>query len=483
MRIGFVTSEVTPYAKTGGLGDVSADLSRQLARWGHDIRVFLPLYRSVAESDPGLVPVDFIQNVPLGVGDRTYRFGLYTLPREAGAALYFVHCPALYGRDGIYSDAPDEHIRFIVLSRAAIEACQRMGWAPDVLHCHDWQSAIVPLYIQTRYAWDRLFADTRTVLTIHNIGYQGIFPASEVADLGLGEHQHRLHQEDLREGRINLLKAGLLAANVITTVSETYAREIQTPAHGFGLDPVLRARRGDLVGIVNGIDAEIWNPETDRRIPHRYSPSRMGGKERNKRALLQSVGLPYEKGVPLAGIVSRLVQQKGFDLLYDPLPDALRSRPLRLVVVGTGEEPYERFFQRLQDHFPTQVAFYRGFSDELAATVEAGSDLFLMPSRYEPCGLNQMYSLRYGTIPVVRRTGGLADTVVPFNPSTGEGTGVVFDHDDPQGLRWALHAALDLYDEPRLWSRIIQNAMAEDFSWSHQGRKYEDLYTRLTGKR
>jgi len=481
MSIAFATSEVTPYAKTGGLGDVCAALSEHLARRGHDVRVFLPLYRSAAEAHPEIVAVDFIQDVPLTVGSRTYRFGLYTVSDPDGPDRYFVHCPALYGRDGLYSDAPDEHVRFIVLSRAAIESCQRMGWSPQVFHCHDWQTAVVPLLLQTRYAWDRLFAHTRTVLTIHNIGYQGTFSADHVDDLGLDDQVHRLHQEDLRAGRVNLLKTGLLTADAITTVSETYAEEIQTPSQGFGLDPILRARRNDLVGIVNGIDDTVWNPETDPRIRYRYSSKRLAGKEKNKRALLEGMGLPYERGVPTVGIVSRLVRQKGFELLYDPLPDALRSRPLTVTVLGSGEEEIETFFQRLQQHFPGRVSFYRGFQGELAAMIEAGADMFLMPSRYEPCGLNQMYSLRYGTVPVVRRTGGLADTVIPWNPRTGEGTGIVFDHHDTQGMRWALHTALDLYAEPRTWKRIMRNGMAQDFSWNRQGREYERLYTRLTG--
>jgi starch synthase len=482
MRIAFATSELTPFAKTGGLGDVTAALAQYLHRAGHDVRVFLPLYAAMEGDRSQLYPVDFIQNVSIGLGPRSFVFSLHaTRLGSEGPEVYFVSCPALYARPTIYTSDADEHLRFLLLSRASIECCQRMGFAPQIFHCHDWQTALVPLFLQTIYGWDRLFHPTRTVLTIHNLGYQGVFPASVAADLALHEHTGRLHQDDLRDGVVNFLKTGLLYAHVLTTVSETYAEEIQTEAQGFGLHDYLRARRSDLIGILNGVDYGVWNPETDRRIPHPYSPADLSGKEKNKQHLMRELGLHYDPVVPAMGIITRLVAQKGVDLMKEVLPSVLSRRNLRLVVLGSGEHEYEDFFTRLQRVFPRRVCFYRGFNAKLAALIEAGCDMFLMPSQYEPCGLNQMYSLRYGTVPIVRRTGGLADTVTLYNPQTGEGTGIVFDHYSPQAMSWAIGAALDLYPMREAWTRIVKNGMSQDFSWERQGNHYVRLYARLAG--
>jgi starch synthase len=296
-----------------------------------------------------------------------------------------------------------------------------------------------------------------------------------LADLGLDRHRRLL---DLSPGVLNFLRHGILYADALTTVSRTYAREIQTPEHGFGLDGLLRARAGQLVGIVNGVDYGEWNPETDPRIPHRYSARDPAGKAAMKGALLQGIGMD-DTAAPVVGVVSRLTRQKGFDLAFDVLPELLSSRDLRLVALGSGEERYEELFRRLQEHFPGRAWFYAGFNNDLAHWIEAGADIFLMPSRFEPCGLNQLYSLRYGTPPVVHKTGGLADTVEPFDAATGEGTGFVFEHFDPQGLGWALGQALDIYPHRPAWQRLMQNGMARDFSWDVQGPEYLELYERL----
>ena len=482
MRIGMATAELAPLAKTGGLGDVAAALSIYLARGGHDVRTFLPFYSRIDLGDAPIHPVEFLRDVPLALGPHSYRFSVYTaqLP-GSGLWIYLVDCPVLYHRPGIYTGDGDEHLRFLVLSRAAIESFQRMGWAPDVVHVHDWHTSLVPLYLQTVYAWDRLFAATRTVLTLHNVAYQGQFGAGILDDLGLGDHAYRLHQEDLAAGRINFLKTGILGADALTTVSRTHAREIQTDEYGFGLQDLLRARADRLVGIVNGVDYDEWNPETDPLLPHHYSAADLSGKAANKRDLLTELRLDHRADAPLLGIVSRFAYQKGLDLAFPPLAEAMQTTDLRLVALGSGEPSYEDFFTALQRRFPARVCYINAHSNPAAHRIEAASDLFLMPSRYEPCGLNQMYSQRYGTVPIVRRTGGLADTVEPWNPATGDGTGFVFEHATPQGVRWALRTALAAYRDQRSWARLIQNGMAQDFSWERQVGWYEELYRRLGG--
>lgn len=354
-----------------------------------------------------------------------------------------------------------------------------MAFAPDIFHCHDWHAALVPVYLKSAYAWDGLFAGTRSMLTLHNIGYQGIFSSGVLADLGLEDAAHDLPAEDLAHGRVNFLKAGLVHADALTTVSPTYAEEIQGDELGMGLQHILRARRHALTGILNGVDYGEWNPETDPLIPRHYSRGDRRGKEVCKRALMKETGLVGRAGRPLVGMVSRLVEQKGIDLAREALPELLRERDFALVVLGSGEAEYEQFFDWLGKAFPGRVAFRRGYDNPLAHRIEAGSDLFLMPSRYEPCGLNQMYSLRYGTVPIVRATGGLADSVRHYEAHSGSGTGIVFRDYTADGLRWAVRTALDLYADKREWRRVVQNGMAQDFSWQHQGRVYVELFRRL----
>jgi starch synthase len=480
VRILFVTSEVAPLAKTGGLADVSAALPRYLARAGHDVRVFLPFYNTINPAGAEIETV--FPEVDVALGEHGYRVSIVAAKRAGEPTVYLVRCPPLYHRGSLYTADADEHLRFVVLCRAAIAACQRMGFSPDVAHCNDWQSALLPLILETRFAWDRLFRPTRTLLTIHNLSYQGVFPASAVAHAGLAESAHLFHQEQLRAGRVNFLLHGILYANGVTTVSPTYAREIQGPELGVGLDPFLRARSSTVVGILNGVDYDEWSPERDPLIPARYSSDDLSGKAADKAALQEEVGLPASARAPLAGIVSRLAGQKGFALLEEALPPLLRRQGLQLVALGSGERRLEQLFQRLAAAFPRQVAFVNRFSNQLAHRIEAGADIFLMPSLYEPCGLNQMYSLRYGTVPVVHRTGGLADTVRPFRASTGEGTGFVFEHHTAVGLAWAIEAALDAYGDPAAWARLQRNGMAEDYSWDRQGKLYEQVYAALQGR-
>jgi starch synthase len=371
-------------------------------------------------------------------------------------------------------------LRFILLSRAAIEMCQNMGFAPDIFHCHDWHTALVPLYLKSHYAWDRLFRNTRSVLTIHNIGYQGIFSAGILQDLGLRDDANKLHQEDLARGIVNFLKTGLLYADLLTTVSPTYAQEILGEEYGMGLQDTLRWRRGSLVGILNGVDYTEWNPADDPLIPHSYDSRRIAGKKKNKLALMQELGLDCSDDMPLIGMVTRLTGQKGIDLVQQLVPAMLGHRRFALAVLGSGESKYEQFFQWLQNTYRDRVCFYRGFSNKLAHQIEAGSDLFLMPSLFEPCGLNQMYSLRYGTVPIVRRTGGLADSVQLFDPHSGIGTGIVFNDYNVPALGWALNYAFDLYQDKTTWRKLVRNGMARDFSWERQGQVYVDLFRQIS---
>ncbi len=478
MKIALVSSEVVPYAKTGGLADVSGALAKYLSLDGYDIRVFTPLYDITTLDE--MHPVDFLQDVPVEFGSQTIHFSVVTarLP-DSEADVYFIDVPALYHRGKIYTDDEDEYLRFALLSRAALECCQRMGWSPDVMHCNDWQTALIPLYLRTTYSWDTLFANTKTVLTIHNLAYQGAFRASVVDELAFGEGHDLIHRDDLHHGVFNYLKHGIMYANTISTVSQTYAQEIQTPEYGEGLHDMLRHRSDALVGIVNGVDYEEWSPETDPLIPFHYTIDDLSGKEKNKKHLLERLELPYDPDVPVFGVVSRLVSQKGFDLFYEVMEPFVRHYNIRLCVLGSGAAEYEQFFQALQERYPHRVCFYRGYSNELAHLIEAGADLFLMPSRYEPCGLNQIYSLKYGTIPIVRKTGGLADTVQHFNPETGEGNGFVFDHYSAHGFAWGIEQALRAWQDYTSREQLIHNAMSANWSWEKEIDKYIEVYQGL----
>jgi starch synthase len=481
MRVGLIASEAAPFAKTGGLGDVTAALARHLVKAGHDARLVLPLYASMKREGLTLTEVGYCRNVQVPLGPRRFTFSLFACPLpKGGPIVYFVHCPELYARPGIYAQDGDEHLRFGFLTVAALEAFQRMGFSPDVVHVHDWHTALAPLLLRTRYAWDRArFGSTRTVLTIHNMAYQGGFPAAAAADLGLGEWASMLHQEQLGRGAFSFLTTGLLYADALTAVSETNAREIMTPEHGFGLDGLVRARAGSLVGIVNGIDAAEWDPAADPHIAARYSARDLSGKARCRAALVAEAGLAGDPRAPVLGVVSRLSAQKGFDLLLEALPPFLATGRVRLAGLGSGSTKIADGLQALVRRFPGRAAFEVGFSEPKAHRIEAGSDFFLMPSRFEPCGLNQMFSQRYGTPPIVHRTGGLADTVTPWSPATGDGTGFAFEHFTVAGLTWAIEQAMACWARPEAYRRVQLAGMAQDFSWERQIQRYVALYQRL----
>ena len=483
LKICLASSELAPLAKTGGLADVNSALSAYLHQQGHDIRVLLPFYSTLNDADLDVEPVVGLQNLTVRIGSRDIEYSIDRgVLRTTGLPVFLLRCPEFYDRPAFYTSAADEHLRFIILSRVAIEMCQHTRFAPDIFHCHDWHTALIPLFLRTIYSWDDLFASSKSVLTIHNIGYQGVFGADILDDLSLGPGKHYVHQHDLAQGRINFLKMGLLLADLLTTVSPTYAREIQGPVYGMWLDGILRARSDSLVGILNGVDYDEWNPATDKLIPKNYTSRGLAGKAVCKQALMDEMDLTGGKRQPLIGIVTRLVSQKGVDLMERVLPGLLTARSFSLAVLGSGEPQYEAFFESLQRSMPDRVGFYRGYNNELAHCIEAGSDMFLMPSAYEPCGLNQMYSLKYGTIPIVRETGGLADSVQQIDATGKQGTGVLFrDYDEP-GLSWAINRALDFFEDKPLWRRVMRNGMAMDFSWEQQGAKYVDVFRSLAEK-
>lgn len=480
LTVCLLASEAAPLSKTGGLADVSAALTKYLHAAGHDVRLFTPLYSSINRSKFPMQPVEGLQNLDVGVGSHSYVMSVMsTILPGSTATIFLIDCPALFSRQALYTTDPDEHLRFLAFTRAVFVCCQRMQWSPQILHCNDWHTGFAPLFLKALFDWDRLFAGTRSVLTIHNIGYQGVFASSFIEDLSLGPKNYLLHQDDLRAGRINPLRHGILYADAITTVSPTHAREICTDQYGMGLQDSLRARAGALTGILNGVDYAEWDPRHDHYLPKHFDTDTLGVKAELKQQLLQRVGLTISPSTPVAGIVTRLASQKGIDLMFDSLPAVLEWRELGLIALGSGEPQYEKFFTELQQSFPGRVTFHRGYSDELAHWIEAACDMFLMPSQYEPCGLNQMYSLRYGTVPIVRKTGGLADSVEHYDPATGQGTGVVFNDYDSEALEWGINTALDWYAEPERWKRIVRNGMERDFSWERQGGLYVDLYKRL----
>ena len=481
LAICLLASEVEPLSKTGGLADVAGALAKYLHGAGHEVRVFTPCYASIDRPAWNVAPVVGLTQIPLPVGPHNYVFSVLRATLPGGAPAYLIDCPALYARTSLYTADPDEHVRFLAFTRAALIACQRLVWAPQVVHCNDWHTAFAPLFLRTQWRAEPLFAATRSMLTIHNIGYQGIFSATQVADLGLPAWLNLLHQADLAAGLVNALRHGILYAGVVTTVSPTHAREICSDEYGMGLQDSLRLRAaaGAVFGILNGVDYDEWDPRRDRYLPRHYDAGTLAVKAQLKREFLARRKLTAAPEVPLAGVVSRLAVQKGIELIEGALPKVLAARPLSCALLGNGEPQYEEFFTALERSFPGRVSFHCGYDEELAHWIEAASDLFLMPSRYEPCGLNQMYSLRYGTVPIVRRTGGLADSVEQYAPASGAGTGIVFNDFDVQALTWALNSALDLYAQPAHWTRMMRNAMQRDFSWQRQGEQYVALYRQL----
>ncbi len=479
LHIAFASPEVAPFVKTGGLADVAAALPRALARRGHRVTVLLPRHGSIP-----FPPGEFTGSVPVPV-DRAHRSaGFYVKEQGEGVRVVFIDHAPFFDRPFPYGvgnrDYEDNWLRFAFFARACLEFFRSRGERPDVFHAHDWQAGLLPVYLKVLYWHDAVLGRAPTVFTIHNIAYQGNFGLDTLNVLGLPGHLAT--REGLEfHGHVSYLKAGVLFSELLTTVSPTYAREIRTPEHGYGLDGVLRARSADLVGILNGVDYDEWDPRDDPHIAERYSAARPAGKTACKAGLLAAFGLPAELDLPVVGVISRLVHQKGFDLLVAAEDEILR-RPLRLVVLGTGDHDVQEGLRVLAARAPERVAVRFAYDPALAHVVEAGADTFLMPSRYEPCGLTQMYSLRYGTVPIVRATGGLVDTVEPWQPARGEGTGFLFEHADVGGLLWGIDQALAAWRDRKGWRRLMRNGMSRDFSWDRAAEAYEAKYRRAMGK-
>ncbi|MCS6816244.1 MAG: glycogen synthase GlgA [Blastocatellia bacterium] len=479
LQVIFAASEATPYAKTGGLADVAGALPRALAKLGVEVKVILPRYRGERAGAVGRC-VDERVDVPFAFGTKTV--AIYA-DEHRGVSFYFVDAPEYFDRPGIYGPNPNEEYpdnveRYAFFSRAVIEWARRLNPPPDLIHCNDWQTGFIPLYLRTTYREDPHFQRTKTLFTIHNIGYQGLFSPMLLERFGLSPEIYRTEGGIEFYGQASAMKAGIVFSTAISTVSRKYAEEIQTPEYGYGLDGLLRAHAARLVGILNGVDYEEWNPATDPFIAARYSMEDLRGKRLCKADLLRTMGLPEDLERPVIGSISRLVAQKGFDLVREAANGLLRAGVV-YVLLGSGARELEEFFREWQRAHPDRVGVYVGFHNELAHKIEAGADMFLMPSRYEPCGLNQIYSLKYGTVPIVRATGGLDDTIEPFDPATRSGNGFKFVEYRADHLLAAVERALQVYADPSLWRACMENGMRADFSWDRSAAQYRELYERV----
>jgi starch synthase len=473
MKILMAASEVEPYSKTGGLADVLGALPPELARRGHEVGVVTPLYRSAKLDDPAVL----FDDLALPLGPDVHSTRLLTL-KDRGVQFYFVDYPAFFDRDALYGtpagDYPDNAQRFLLFSKAVIEVARR-DFHPDVIHCHDWQTALVPTLLRTAHAGDPALGAVPVVFTIHNLGYQGLFDSSLLGPLGLPPELLTIHGLEFY-GSLNFLKGGLVFSDALTTVSEAYAREIQTKEFGAGLEGVLRSRSSVLSGVLNGVNYEKWDPRTDPLIAANYSAEDLLGKLTCRRDLVETCGIAAGSiHRPVIGMVSRIVAQKGADLMAAGMLD-LMALDVALVVLGAGDPVYVDLYRSLETRFPRRFVLRVAYDESLAHKIEAGSDLFLMPSLYEPCGLNQMYSLRYGTAPVVRATGGLDDTIEPFDPATGKGNGFKFREYSAVAMVAAIREALAVYRQPALWRQLMRNGMAQEFSWARAVLKYERVY-------
>ena len=481
MRIAFVTSEFASLEKVGGLADVSESLPKALYQRGEKVAVFMPLYKRIKE-ERILEKTSISFTVHMDGEDRLVRLRRVHIH---GFPVYLLQYDPYFRRDNPYGtpegDYPDNPYRFALLSQGVLLALKELNWQVDVIHCNDWETALVPVYLKHSFKDDPFFKHTGTLFTIHNLAYQGVFPKEVLPRIGLD--WDLFHMDALEYyGNVNYLKGGLFFSDIINTVSETYSREIQSEALGYGLDGVLRLRSEDLYGVINGIDCDEWNPAKDRRLFAKYSAEDLAGKAENKRRLMEALGLKDPENRMLAGMVGRLVSQKGIDLVHSVLGDMV-DMGISIVILGSGEERYHTMLQEIQNQYPGLLHVRIGYDDTLAARIYAGSDIFLMPSRYEPCGLGQMIALRYGTIPVVRKTGGLADTIEEFNPDTGEGNGFLFTGFTPTEFLDAIKRALACYKRPEVWSPLVKKAANTCFSWEGSADRYMELYQKAKEKR
>jgi starch synthase len=484
MHIVFAASECVPFAKTGGLADVVGALPPELAKLGHEVTVYLPLYAGVKRHISGEWTYA-VRSITIPFEYYNHFVDIVDGGKRAGVRYYFVDCPELFDRQGLYGtaqgDYPNNWERFGLFCRAVLEATKLLG-VPQIFHVHDWQAALIPVYLRTTYNSDPVLRHAGTVFTIHNAGYQGWFPPPTTERLLFPWEIFTMDKVEQFD-TFNFLKGGLVYSDILTTVSRKYAEEIQTPEFGEKLDSVLRGRRADLRGILNGVDYTQWNPATDTNLGAHYSQENLTGKEQCRTDLLQAAGLEkVEASTPVLGIVSRFAAQKGFDLL-EQVAGKLSEREVAVVVLGSGEPVYEKFFRDWAFWNKANVAVRIGYDERMAHKIEAGSDIFLMPSRYEPCGLNQIYSLKYGTVPVVRATGGLDDTIEEWNPEQGTGTGFKFKESEAEALLAAIDRALAAFEDKVGWTKLMLNGMTCNYSWVQPALEYAAVYDEVTRRR
>jgi starch synthase len=477
-------SEVAPFAKTGGLADVAGSLPSALRELGCDVRVVMPFYNRFMEKNTELQLV--LENLPVPFGSQSLAADVYHLSLDNGMVVYFIQRDEFFDRSHLYGSSKGDYFdnfqRFTYFSRAVLALCPGLQFKPNVVHAHDWQSGLVPAYLKHLYGPNEYWTETASVFTIHNIAYQGQFSSELYPLTGLPAHFFSMEGMEFWGG-INFMKAAIVCADAITTVSPRYSEEIQTREYGQGLEGVLQKNRSKLHGILNGAAYDQWSPETDQCIAANYSRQNLEGKRICKLDLLRETQLPERlMNRPLFGAISRLADQKGFDLLAD-VSNKLIDQDIGLVILGIGENKYHRLLTDLAERYPEKVSVQLKFDERLAHKIEAGADIFLMPSRYEPCGLNQIYSLRYGTVPIVRATGGLYDTIKPFSPATGEGVGFSFDQYEADSFWRAFKEALALFEQPEIWQQIMQNGMSADFSWTSSAREYLKLYEKTLAEK
>lgn len=487
MKILYVSSEVVPFAKTGGLADVAGALPLALKKMGHDVRVVMPKYKDVDEKKYRIKTILDEIKVHFQLITNYAQIQGTTFP-GTDIPVYFVKFDPYFNRQELYAengtDYPDNAQRFSLFCMSALWMLRGLDWRPDIIHCNDWQSALIPTYLKHHpdLKMDEFYNRIKVLYTIHNLAYQGQYDESMLKSIGLGWEVYTMDGMEFYH-KMNLMKAGIVFSDEITTVSETYAKEIQTFETGCGLDGVLRHRSDHLTGIINGIDYNVWNPEVDDLIAAKYSPKRMEGKAECKKALQQKQNLPVRAEVPLIGMVSRLADQKGFDLIAAKAAE-LFEMDIQFVLLGMGDPHYQVMFEKIAKEYPKKVAVNIKLDNQMAHEIEAGADMYLMPSRYEPCGLNQLYSLKYGTVPIVRKTGGLADSITDATPESIKdetGTGFVFDEYTPDALFETIKRALKSFEDKKVWKKIQRNGMNKDFSWEASAKKYEALYRKMLG--
>ncbi len=489
IKILLVSPEVVPFAKTGGLADVAGALSKVLPKLGCEVKTILPKYKMVNEKKFKSKRLEL--SLPkIDTGKKKVEFHIRRYCSQNSETEYlFLENREYYERDELYRDNKtgydysDNDERFILFARGVLETVKALDWKPDLIHCNDWQSALIPAYLKTVYEADEFYNRIATLFTIHNIAYQGNFPRETFEKLGIKSELFYPLSPFEYWGKVNFLKIGISYADLINTVSERYAVEIQSGSeYGYGMEGILRDRGRDLLGVLNGVDYGEWSPEKDKLIPYNYGKGNLWVKTKNKEFLLKQAGLEFKEDIPLIGMISRLADQKGFDLLQE-IAGKLLAMEMRLVILGTGEEKYHRFLPMLEKKYKQKIKVFLKYDNKLAHLIEAGSDMFLMPSKYEPCGLNQLYSLKYGTVPVVRETGGLADTIENYDPQTKKGTGFVFKDYNGTELLSALKRALEFFKDKTVWKGLMLQGMDKDFSWEASAGKYVQLYNKTIAKR